>query len=208
LPAGEHYILATYAGNATFSSSGDGLDEFIVPATPVITPPAGTYESQQTVTIADETNSALFYYTLDGSAPTVFSTQYTAPIIVNTSKTINVIAVSNRTADSVEVSNTYTIVGSPSILGSPATAIGTADATLNAFVNTLGLTGSYYFQYGTSSTALTSTTAKTALSASTTRAEVSTSLTTLTAATKYYYQVVVTTAGGTTTGNIQSFTTN
>jgi len=208
LPAGEHYILATYAGNATFSSSGDGLDEFIVPATPVITPPAGTYESQQTVTIADETNSALFYYTLDGSAPTVFSTQYTAPIIVNTSKTINVIAVSNRTADSVEVSNTYTIIGSPSVLAAPSTAIGTADATLNAYVNTLGLAGSYYFQYGTSSTSLTSATAKTALSASTTRAAVSTSLTTLAAATKYYYQVVVTTAGGTTTGNIQSFTTN
>jgi hypothetical protein len=94
------------------------------------------------------------------------------------------------------------------VLAAPSTAIGTADATLNAYVNTLGLAGSYYFQYGTSSTSLTSATAKTALSASTTRAAVSTSLTTLAAATKYYYQVVVTTAGGTTTGNIQSFTTN
>jgi hypothetical protein len=208
LAAGEHYILATYAGNAAFSSSGDGLDEFIVPVTPVITPEAGTYESQQTVTVTDATKSALFYYTLDGSTPTVFSTQYTAPIVVDTSKTIKVIAVSNRTADSVEVSNAYTIIGSPSVLASPATAIGTTNATLNAFVNTLGLTGSYYFQYGTTSTGLTSTTAKTALSASTTRAEVSTSLTTLTAATKYYYQVVVTTAGGTTNGTIQSFITN
>jgi hypothetical protein len=208
LPAGEHYVLATYAGNATFSSSGDGLDEFIVPATPVVTPPSGTYESQQTVTITDATNSALFYYTLDGSAPTVFSTQYTAPIVVDTSKTIKVIAVSNRTADSAEVSNTYTIIGSPAVLAAPATAVGAANATLNAYVNTLGLAGSYYFQYGTSSASLTSSTAKTALSASTTRAAVSTSLTTLAAATKYYYQVVVTTAGGTTTGNIQSFTTN
>ena len=208
LLAGEHYVLASYAGNATFSSSGDGLDEFIVPVTPVITPPSGTYESQQTVTITDATNSALFYYTLDGSTPTVFSTQYTAPIVVDTSKTINVIAVSNRTADSAEVSNTYTIIGSPAVLAAPATAIGTAGATLNAYANTFGLAGSYYFQYGTSSASLTSATAKTALSASNTRATVSTSLTTLAAATKYYYQVVVTTAGGTTAGNIQSFTTN
>ena len=76
------------------------------------------------------------------------------------------------------------------------------------FVNTLGLTGTFYFQYGTSSTAFTTSTAKAALPASTTRTEASTGLTGLTTKTKYYYQVVVTTAGGTTTGGVQSFTTN
>jgi hypothetical protein len=208
LAAGEHYVLATYAGNATFASSGDGVNEFIVPVKPVVSPPGGTYTSQQTVTITDTTNAALLYYTLNGSAPTVFSTQYSAPIIVNTSKTLNVIAVSNRTADSVDVSDVYTIIGSPAVLAAPATAIGTAGATLNAFVNDLGLAGTYYFQYGTSSTALTSSTTKTALGASTTRAQVSAALSTLAASTTYYYQVVVTTAGGTTTGAVLSFKTN
>jgi Chitobiase/beta-hexosaminidase C-terminal domain/Bacterial Ig-like domain (group 3)/Beta-propeller repeat len=207
LTAGEHYVLATYTGSATLAGSGDGLDETITPVKPAITPAAGTYFSQQTVSITDPTNAALLYYTLDGTTPTIFSTQYTTPIIINTSKTINVIAVSNRDADSVDVAAAYTIVGSPSVLAGPATAIGAADATLNAYVNTLGLAGTWYFQYGTSSTALTSATAKTALGASTNRTQVSTQLTTLKANTTYYYQVVVTTAGGTTSGRILSFTT-
>jgi hypothetical protein len=208
LVAGEHYVLATYAGSATFSSSGDGLNEFIVPVVPVVSPPGGTYTSQQTVTITDTTNAALLYYTLNGSAPTVFSTQYSAPIIVNTTTTLNAIAVSERTADSADVSDVYTIVGSPAVLAAPAAAIGSTSATLNAFVNDLGLAGTYYFQYGTSSTALTSSTAKTALGASTTRAQVSAALSTLTAGATYYFQVVVTTSGGTTTSAVLSFTTN
>jgi hypothetical protein len=207
LAAGEHYILASYAGNATFASSGDGLNEFITPVKPVIAPASGTYNSQQTVTMTDPTNAALLYYTLDGTTPTVFSTQYKGPIVIDTSKQFNVIAVSRRNAASVDVSAAYTIIGSPSVLAAPATAIGTKRATLNSYVNTLGLAGTAYFQYGASSAALTSSTAKTTLGASTTRAVASAQLTTLTAGIKYYYRVVVTTAGGTTWGSIQSFTT-
>jgi len=208
LAAGEHYILASYAGSSTFASSGDGLNEFITPIKPVITPGGGTYTWQQTVTVTDPTKAAVLYYTLDGSKPTVFSTKYTGPITVYTSKTLRAIAVSNRTADSVEASATYEIVGSPSVLAAPATAVGTTSATLNAYVNTLGLAGTWYFQYGTSSTALTGATAKTALSASTTRAHASLAVTALAAKTRYYYQVVVTTDGGRTLGQIQSFTTD
>lgn len=208
LAAGGHYILATYGGSATLASSGDGLNEFVIPVKPVITPPAGTYTSQQTVAVTDTTGKSVLYYTLDGSAPTVFSSQYTAPITVNTSKTFNVVAVSGRIADSAEVSAAYTIVGSPSVLAAPATSISTPKATLNAYVNTQGLSGSYYFVYGTSSASLTSTTSSTALPASSTRAAASTQLSALASKTTYYYQVVVTTAGGTTAGAIQSFATN
>ena len=208
LPAGEHYVLASYGGSSTFAASGDGFNETIMPIKPVISPAGGTYMSQQTVTITDTTNAAQLYYTLDGTTPTVFSTLYTSPIIVNTDRTLNVIAVSSHDADSVEASAVYTIVGSPAVLGAPATAISTPKATLNAYVNTLGLAGSYSFRYGTSSTALTSTSPTTALGASTARAMVSTQLTALVTKTTYYYQVVVTTAGGTTAGSIVSFTTN
>jgi Bacterial Ig-like domain (group 3)/Chitobiase/beta-hexosaminidase C-terminal domain/Beta-propeller repeat len=208
LAAGEHYILASYGGDSKLSTSGDGLNEFIVPIKPVITPAGGTYTSQQTVTVTDATGSAQLYYTVDGTTPTVFSTQYTAPLVVNTSKTLNVIAVSNRNADSVDVTAAYTIIGSPLVLAAPATAISTPKATLNAFVNDLGIAGTYYFEYGTSSTALSTETAKTVLPASTTRAAVSAQLTTLPSKTTYYYRVVITTAGGTTTGDIESFTTN
>jgi hypothetical protein len=106
------------------------------------------------------------------------------------------------------VSAEYTIIGSPTVLAGPATAVGTTGATLNAYVNTAGVVGSYAFHYGTSATALTTATTAAALSASATRTTASAALTALKSSTKYYYQVVVTTAGGTTAGAVGSFTTN
>jgi hypothetical protein len=75
-------------------------------------------------------------------------------------------------------------------------------------VNTLGLTGSYIFQYGKSSTALTTSTSKTALSASTALVKASAQLTGLSTKTTYYFQVVATTAGGSCSSSVLSFTTN
>jgi len=180
----------------------------VLPIKPVISPASGTYYAQQTVTITDATAGSPLYYTLNGSAPTVFSTLYTTPLLVNTSKTVAVVAVAEHDATSPEVSATYTIVGSPTVLAGPATAVGTTAATLNAYVNTAGVAGSYSFHYGTSSAALDMATAATGLGASATRATASVTLSTLVAKTTYYYQVIVTTAGGTTTGAVQSFTTN
>ena len=208
LAAGEHYILASYGGSATNLPSGDGFNETVAPLKPVIRPAAGTYTSQQTVTITEATALSPLYYTLNGSVPSVFSTAYTAPIVVNTSKTVSAVAVAAHDAPSAVVSAAYTIIGSPTVLAAPATGIATPKATLNAFVNTNGLAGSCYFRYGTGIAALTGSSAKTALSASSARAPVSTQLAGLAAKTTYYYQVVVTTNGGTTSGAVLSFTTN
>ena len=208
LPAGQHYVLASYGGSTAYEASGDGLNEIVLPIKPVISPASGTYYAQQTVTITDATAGSPLYYTLNGSAPTVFSTLYTTPLLVNTSKTVAVVAVAEHDATSPEVSATYTIVGSPTVLAGPATAVGTTAATLNAYVNTAGVAGSYSFHYGTSSAALDMATAATGLGASATRATASVTLSTLVTKTTYYYQVIVTTAGGTTTGAVQSFTTN
>jgi hypothetical protein len=117
-------------------------------------------------------------------------------------------AVATGYTNSAVATASYTLVGSPSALSAPATAIATPDATLNAVVNTLGITGSYVFHYGTTSIALTSTTAATALPASTAPVAASAKLTTLATKTTYYFQVVVTTAGGSSSGSILSFTTN
>ena len=208
LAAGAHYILATYSGSTTFSASGDGFTEYVIPTTPVITPKAGTYSSQQIVSITTATKGAVLYYTLNGATPTVFSTPYTAPIVLNTNKTLEAIAVSSNDASSSVATAAYTIVGSPSVLAEPATAISTPNATLNAAVNTEGLAGSYLFHYGTSKTVLTASTASTALSASISRVAASAKLTALKTKTTYYYQIVVTTAGGACSGAILSFTTN
>jgi hypothetical protein len=208
LVAGQHYVLASYGGSTSYEASGDGFNEIVAPAKPVISLASGTYYAQQSVSITDGTANSPLYYTLDGSTPSVFSTVYTAPIVVSTTKTVSVVAVAEHDATSAEVSAAYTIVGSPNVLAGPATAVGTTGATLSAYVNTNGVAGSYSFHYGTATTALTTATATTALVASATRATASAALTGLKASTKYYYQVVVTTAGGMTAGAVGSFTTN
>ncbi len=208
LPAGQHYVLASYGGSTTYEASGDGLNEIVSPVKPVLSLAGGTYYAQQTVRIAGSTAGAPLYYTLNGSTPTVFSAMYTTPLTISTDKTVSVVAIAGRDAPSEEVSATYTIVGSPVVLAGPATAVGTTGATLNAYVNTAGVTGSYSFHYGTTRTALTTSTPAAALNASPNRSTASATLTALRAKTTYYYQVVVKTAGGTTTGALQSFITN
>ncbi len=178
-------------------------------ATPVFTPGGGTYHFVQLVAITDSTPRAVIYYTTDGSMPTDSSSIYTTPIRVTVSGTIiRAIAQAPGYAESAVAAAGYAIVGSPSALAAPATAVSTSDASLNAVVNTLGVTGSYFFQYGTSSTALTSNTPKTPLSASTAPVNVSAQLTGLAAKTTYYFQVVVTTKSGISSGAVLSFTTN
>jgi hypothetical protein len=78
-------------------------------AAPTFTPPAGTYTSTQTVTLADATPNATIYYTTNGTTPTASSTVYTAPITVSTSATIQAIAIApGYTASSVATA-IYTI---------------------------------------------------------------------------------------------------
>jgi hypothetical protein len=214
LALGGHAILATYQGNSTYSSSGGGLTQTMAPLNPAITPASGVYSAAQLVTITDATPSTVIYYTTDGTTPTSSSTKYTAPITVNTTETINAIAILPSASSSV-VNASYTLISAPTVLAVPASSIGTPNATLNALVNTFGMTGSYYFEYGTSSTALTSTTAKTALPMSSLGSRIGVApvpvgakLTGLTTKTTYYYQVVITTSAGISSGAVLSFTTN
>ncbi len=215
LALGQHYILASYAGSATYGSSGSGIIETITPARPTFNPPGGTYLAAQLVSLADTSAGVTLYYTTDGSTPTTASTKYTAPILVSVPETIAVTAVSPGLPDGAVASASYALVTAPTALAAAATAINTPNATLNGLVDTFGLTGSYFFQYGTSSTALTTSTAKTALSGSTLGSRVSFVPVPVSAAiaglktnTKYYYRVVVTTAAGTSSGEVLSFTTN
>jgi hypothetical protein len=50
--------------------------------TPIISPGAGTYTSNQVVGITDPIGGAGIYYTLDGTTPTSYSTRYTGPFAV------------------------------------------------------------------------------------------------------------------------------
>jgi hypothetical protein len=215
LALGQHAVLASYVGNATYSASGGGLTESVTPAEPVISPPGGNYVSAQLVSIADATKGADLYYTTDGSTPTSASTRYSGPILVSASQTIRAIAMVSGAPASLVGFASYSLVSAPSALAAAATAASTSTVTLNGLVNTNGMAGSYYFQYGTNSTGLTSSTPKNTLPASVIGSRlsfipvpVSALLTGLKANTKYYYQVVVTTAAGISSGAVLSFTTH
>jgi Chitobiase/beta-hexosaminidase C-terminal domain/Bacterial Ig-like domain (group 3) len=214
LAMGGHAILASYQGNSTYAASGGNLTQAIVPLTPTITPAGGVYPAAQLVTIANATPSTILYYTLDGTTPTSSSSKYTAPILVSTNETINAIAIFGSTASAVP-SATYTFISAPTVLAVPASAISTPDATLNALANTFGMTGSYYFKYGTSSTALASATATTSLPSSALGSRLglapmplSAKLTGLASKTTYYFQLVVTTPAGSSSGAVLSFSAN
>jgi hypothetical protein len=81
-------------------------------ATPVLSPGAGTYYSDQTVTISCSTVGATIYFTVDGTPPNPSSPVYTAPVPVagnGTTKTIQAYAAKSGMADSKVVSGTYVI---------------------------------------------------------------------------------------------------
>jgi hypothetical protein len=175
---------------------------------PVISPAAGTYTAAHQITISDATKGSTVYYTLDGATPTSNSLKYAAPFLASASETVKAVALFSGNVSSTVTAATYKFVGWPSGLAAPATAIGASTATLNAFVDLVGLTGEWFFQYGTTETALTNTTQPLRLNASTTPAQVSAKLTNLKPKTTYYYRVVVTTTGGTCAGEVLKFATD
>ena len=92
-------------------SSGTGPS---AAATPALSPPAGTYSSQQSVTLSDATAGATIYYTTDGSAPTASSTEYSSPIAVSASAVIEADAVAPGYAHSDLATADYVIPASSS----------------------------------------------------------------------------------------------
>jgi hypothetical protein len=99
-------------------------------AVPTFTPAPGTYSSAQSVTLADTTPGATFYYTTNGTTPTTGSTPYSGAIPVSSSTTIEAIAVASGYAASPVATGTYTI-GS-----STATAVSlVSSANVDAIVN-------------------------------------------------------------------------
>ena len=109
--------VGNYSGNVTISSDditktialSGTVDALPVAATPTFSPVAGTYMSEQNVTISCETANAAIYYTLDGSDPTENSTLYSAPITVSETTTIKAIAVVSGYDNSTIAEATYTI---------------------------------------------------------------------------------------------------
>jgi hypothetical protein len=94
----------------SYSTSPAASAAYAFPAAmPVITPAAGTYINNQTVSISSSTPGAAVYYTTNGSTPTTASTLYAGPITVSSNQTVQAIAVAAGFNNSNVASSTYTI---------------------------------------------------------------------------------------------------
>jgi len=81
-----------------------------VGATPTATPAAGAVASGSTVTLATTTANGKIYYTLDGTAPTGQSTEYTGPLTITGAVTIKAITgATDQTSASAVLTSAYTI---------------------------------------------------------------------------------------------------
>ena len=105
--------IAAIAVATGYSNSAQGSATYVINlgqvATPTFTPPAGTYSSQQTVTISDATAGATIYYTTNGTTPTTSSTVYSGPITVTTTETVEAIAVLTNYTNSAVAIAVYTL---------------------------------------------------------------------------------------------------
>jgi hypothetical protein len=178
-------------------------------ATPVISPPAGSYGYAINISITDATPGATIRYTTDGTDPMTSSIAkvYTAPFLLETSATVKAIASAPNFTNSQLASSVYIIGGTPAVLTMPAISVTASGGTLRALVNGHNLAGQVWFVYGTSSSALTSSTPTQTLNPALNGATFQAPLAALSANTTYYYQPIVTTAGGTSSGAILSFMT-
>src|SRR5205814_1214447 len=74
----------------TYTHGGTGGGGTV--ATPILSPPGGTYTGAQSVTITTSTPGATIHLTQDGSTPTANAPTYTAPIVATTSRAIDALA--------------------------------------------------------------------------------------------------------------------
>ncbi len=82
-------------------------------AAPSFSPPAGSYATAQSVTLASDTQGAVIRYTTDGSTPTATSAIYSGPVAVSTSGTLKAFASASGLAASSVSSASYSIGGNP-----------------------------------------------------------------------------------------------
>jgi hypothetical protein len=107
-------------------------------ATPVITPPTGTFTTAQSVTISDSTSGATIYYTTNGTTPTIASPVYSKAFTVSNTTTVNAMAAASSYTNSNVATSTITInvpqsISLPQTLSLP---IGTTPLVLDSSVVT------------------------------------------------------------------------
>jgi hypothetical protein len=134
-----------YTAEIIVTEYGGAVESMLIPvtltvntssktATPVFTPPGGTYSSAQSVTITSATRDAAIYYTIDGSNPTTASTLYTGPIAVDATETLKAIAISPGYAESAIATAVYTFTTPVAVTPAVSQTITIVEATEGATV--------------------------------------------------------------------------
>jgi hypothetical protein len=99
-----------------------------VPAAPTISPDSGTILSGQTVSIAENTQGAVVYYTMDGSSPSAASPTYLGPIALTNSGTISAVAIKDSLRSST-VSQLFTVLNPVGVTLAPGSVTLTSSQT-------------------------------------------------------------------------------
>ena len=147
-------------GTTTLSSSQKlltweyvaGSEAAPLTTTPIFSPPGGSYNGTQTVSMSSLTSGAAIYYTTDGSIPTTSSPVYSAPIAVSNSSTLNALAVAPGYGWSTTGTGVYTItpiLPAPSYSPAPGSYPTTQTVTIS---DTNAAAAIYYTTNGTAPT--------------------------------------------------------
>jgi hypothetical protein len=106
--------IATAPGHSTSNISVGTYTITTLPAaaTPTFSPPAGTYNAVQSVSIGDSTPGAVIHYTTDGSTPGAGSPVYAGPLHISATTTVQAIAIASGYSPSAVTQASYTITGS------------------------------------------------------------------------------------------------
>jgi len=99
-------VLGGYANSAVATAA---YTIALPTAAPSFDPPAGGFNTAQTVSILDGSSGAVIYYTTNGSTPTTASSQYVAPITVAASETLKAVALAPGQSLSPVATAAYTI---------------------------------------------------------------------------------------------------
>ena len=121
---------------------------------PVATPPAGIYTEAQSITLACETEGADIFFTLDDSAPTAASTQYSDPISIDTTTTLKAIAIKDGELSGV-LSAVYTIDPFATVVAAPQANYPEGTYTETIFVTLTSATEGADIHYTTNGNAPT-----------------------------------------------------
>jgi Galactose oxidase, central domain/Kelch motif len=100
---------------------------------------------------------------------------------------------------------TLSATGPPVVITNPASLIASFSATLNGLITPRGLTTTVYFQYGTTTSYGSTTTAQTQTGC--TYRSITANISGLSASTTYHFRIVAANSAGTTYGNDRTFTT-